>query len=85
MTVQQWVLIAKSPGELQSELLRGLLEAQGIPVRLVFEGAGRAYGIMVGPLGEVEIMVPESNAQDAKNVLARYEAGEFEEPEGENF
>ncbi len=85
MCIQKWVLITKSSGELQAELLRGLLEAQGIPVRLVFEGAGRAYGIMVGPLGEVEIMVPEGNAQDAKNVLARYEAGEFEEPEVENF
>ena len=80
MTNQKWVVITKVIGELQAELLRGLLEAQGIPVQLAEEGAGRVYGIMVGPLGEVELLVPADYAQDARDVLGRYESGGFAEP-----
>ncbi len=54
-----WKSIISVQGELQAEVLRGLLEAQGIPVNLSQEGVARAYGLGVGPLSEVEIMVPD--------------------------
>jgi len=80
---ETWEVIAEIYGELQAELLRGLLEAQGIEVVLNQEGAGRAYGLNVGPLGQVQIMVPASSVEDARHVLADYYAGKFETPNEE--
>jgi hypothetical protein len=79
MADQSWVEVVKVFGELQAEMLRGLFEAQGIPVMLNQEGAGRAYGINVGRLGEVQILVPSDYVAEAQSVLADYEAGVFEE------
>jgi hypothetical protein len=82
---ETWEVIAEIYGELQAELLRGLLKAQGILVVLNQEGAGRAYGLNVGPLGLVQIMVPASSVEDARHVLADYYAGNFETPNEEEF
>ena len=38
MSEQNWVLVASIQAEVQAELLRGLLEAQEIPVLLSREG-----------------------------------------------
>jgi hypothetical protein len=81
MADQDWVVIDTVPGDLQAEILRGFLEAQGIPVLLSQEGAGRAIGLSVGPLGEVEILVPEQNHLEAMRLLADYRAGLFETDE----
>ena len=80
---ETWEVVAEIYGELQAELLRGLLEVQGILVVLNQEGAGRAYGLNVGPLGQVQIMVPASSVEDARHVLADYYAGKFETPNEE--
>lgn len=74
----QWVVLEAIAGELQAELLRGLLEAQGIPVQLSQEGAGRAIGLSVGPLGEVDVLVPSDRLAEAQQVMADYYAGRFE-------
>lgn len=78
MSGEQWEVVDRVNGELQGEILRGLLEAQGIPVMLSQEGAGRAYGLSVGALGEVQILVPTSSKSRAELVLQEYYAGEFE-------
>ena len=79
MSEPTWKTILTVHGEFQAEVLRGLLEAQGIPVHLSQEGIARAYGFGVGPLSEVDILVPENYLQAAENVVQRYNAGEFEE------
>jgi hypothetical protein len=81
----QWVSIAKDLGDLQAEILRGLLEAQEIPVLLFREGAGRAIGLMIGLLGEVEIMVPDKYRDEAISILDQYEKGAFEDQGDENI
>ena len=78
---QEWVVIEKTAGDLQAEILRGLLEAQGIPVLLSQEGAGRAIGLSVGPLGEVEILVPAERCLEAEVILEEYRTGKFETDE----
>jgi hypothetical protein len=77
----EWVALEYVPGDLQSEILRGLLEAQGIPVILSQESAGRAIGLTVGPLGEVTILVRAEDLQEAQRVLADYRSGLFENEE----
>ena len=79
MSKHTWKTIISVQGELQAEVMRGLLEAQGIPVNLSQEGVGRAYGFGVGPLSEVEILVPDNFSEAALKVIERYQAGDFEQ------
>jgi hypothetical protein len=81
MSDNKWVVAARVAGELQAELLRGLLEAQGVSVYLAIEGAARAIGITVGSFGEVDIMVPADELQTALEIIDSYQAGDFENPE----
>ena len=83
MSEDKWELIITVSGELQADLLRNLLEAQGIKVFLNQEGAGRAYGLTVGPMGEVQVLVPENQSQAARQIVDDYYAGKFESDEGE--
>jgi len=81
MSEHNWVQVASVQAEVQAELLRGLLEAQEIPVLLSREGAGRALGLTIGPLGEVHILVPDQYLNQANKVLIQYQAGDFEDLE----
>jgi hypothetical protein len=78
MTEEEWVLIDKIQGQLQAEILKGLLEAQGIQVWLNSQGAARAYAVTVGTLGAVELLVPSSQAVLAREILDQYYRGDFE-------
>ncbi len=77
--VENWVSVFTVQGELQAEIFRGLLEAQGVPVQLSGEGVARVYGLTAGPLAEVDILVPETKLSEAQDVIRAYEAGVFEE------
>lgn len=78
MTEGKWAVVTTVSGSLQADILRTLLESRDIEVFLNQEGAGRAYGLNVGPLGEVQIMVPESQSQEAQQIIDDYYAGKFE-------
>lgn len=90
MAGEEWVLVDKVQGQLQAEILKGLLEAQGILVWINAQGAAHAYAVNVGTLGAVEILVPSTSADQAKMILDEYYRGDLEnieliEPdEGEN-
>ena len=75
MTDEEWEVLDEVPGLFQAELLRGLLEAQEIPAILLQEGAGRAIGLTVGPLGVVQILVPINQMKRAADILDDYYAG----------
>ena len=79
MEAKKWEVIVEVSGEVQAEIMRGLFEAQGIPVVLIQEGAGRAYGLNVGPMGQVQILAPSNLSESANQVLVDYYAGVFEE------
>ncbi len=78
MTEEEWVLVDKVQGQLQAEIIRGLLEAQGIMVWINPQGAARAYAVSVGTLGAVELLVPSSSAEEAKAILEAYYRGDFD-------
>ena len=75
MAESEWEVVYETDGQLQAELLRGLLEAQEIPVVLSQEGIGRVYGLTVGPLAIVQILVPGSKVERARDILRKYESG----------
>ncbi len=81
MPDEEWVLLDRAQGQLQAEILKGLLEAQGIMVWLNQEGAAHAYAIEIGSLGTVEILVPSSMVLEARQILEEYNRGDFENME----
>ncbi len=76
---EEWVLADKVQGQLQAEILKGLLEAQGIVVQLNPQGASHAYAVSVGTLGAVEILVPSSDYAQARQILDAYYRGDYED------
>jgi hypothetical protein len=81
MPDEEWVYVDQVQGQLQAEIIKGLLEAQGIQVWLNQEGAAHAYAIEIGSLGSVEILVPSSQVEKARQIMAEYNRGDFENME----
>jgi hypothetical protein len=79
MSEERWEVIVEVAGQLQAEIMRGMLEAQGIKVWISQEGAGRAYGLNVGRLGRVQILVPAGEVEQAKALLDEYYSGQLED------
>lgn len=78
MSAEKWEVITEVPGDLQAEILRNLLEVQGIEVFLNQEGAGRAVGLTLGPMGQVQVMVPQHQSEEARQIVEDYYQGKFE-------
>ena len=57
-------------GQPEAEIVKGRLESEGIPAVLRYESAGIVYGITIDGLGQVEVQVPSSLAQRAREILA---------------
>jgi hypothetical protein len=72
------VVIETVSGMLQAEILRALFESEGIPVWLSHESAGTAMGLGIGPLADVEIIVPNSFENTARQLLQDYYSGDIE-------
>lgn len=69
LTSGQWITVALANGKLQAEIIKSLLEDQGIPVLLAGEAAGYVYGLTRGPLAEVKVLVPAEKSLEAKRIL----------------
>jgi hypothetical protein len=78
MSEQDPIVITEVAGRLQAEILRGLLEAQGIPAALSQESAATVYGLTTPALGSVQVLVPASYRQQAEQILEAYQSGQFE-------
>ncbi len=71
------VSVGTADGQVEAEIIKGLLAANGIDVWLSQESAGSAIGLTVGPMGEVEIMVRAEHADEARALIeSSSEAGE---------
>jgi hypothetical protein len=67
-------------GLLEAESVKILLESFGIPAFTNQESAGTTYGLTIGPLGEVDIMVPDKYLGEAKKVIDDMRKGLLELP-----
>jgi hypothetical protein len=74
-----WIVLDEVAGMLQAEILRGLLEAQEIPTVLSQEGAGRAMGLIVGSMGNVQVLVPARDQERARELIDAYYTGAGDE------
>ena len=68
-----------------AQVLRGLLEAQGIRVWLNQESAGTAIGLnLPSILGSVKIIVTEQSAERARELIEAYYKGTLQDSVGED-
>jgi len=57
---------------IEAEILKEALEALGIPTTLFQESAGALYPTTFGPLGKVEVCVPDERLKEAETWLESY-------------
>jgi len=72
------VVVETISDNLEAEILRGLLNSYGIDVWLSRESASTAIGLTVGPLAQVDLLVPKSQFERAKKILSDYYTGNLE-------
>jgi hypothetical protein len=80
MAETNWEVVYETTGSFLAEILRGLLEAQDIPVVLSQEGIAHVYGLTVGTLGRVQILVPTHDLERAQQILEEYENSSITDP-----
>jgi hypothetical protein len=80
MSDPNWATLLEVYDRLEAEIIKEALEAQGIPAEIFQEGAGHfAYPVGVGPLGKVEICIPEERLEEAEAWLEEYQSGKLED------
>lgn len=77
----KWEVVAETMGLLPAQIIAGRLQSEGLPARAWQESAGLVHGLTVGPLGTGYVSVPESVAEQAREILRRAE----EEEAGEEW
>jgi hypothetical protein len=71
-------------GMLEAESVKIMLESFGIPAFTNQESAGTTYGLTVGILGEVEVVVPIPHISEAKRIIEEMKAGNLVQDEIED-
>ena len=69
---ENWIVVYRAAGLVNAQIISGRLQTDGIPTRLQYEAIGVIlYSLDVDGLGEVQIFVPESSVNQAKEILAQ--------------
>ena len=77
MKDRKWELVTVLQDPIQAEILRGLLEAQGITIHIVREGYQAAMGIANQASVHIELLAPNDQVDEARQILDDYNAGKF--------
>jgi len=61
--------VYRAEGEMQAQVIKGLLESYGIPCLLKSRAAHSVHMFVVDGMGEVKVMVGESVAEKARGLI----------------
>jgi hypothetical protein len=75
--MDQPVAVFTAQGELEESQVRAFLTANGIPTLSRGEALRKTHGLTLDGLGAVEILVAAEHADEARQLLAGAERGEF--------
>ena len=75
---EEYIKVFVANGQLEADMVRLMLEASGVQVITRRESAGAVYGLTVGSLGEVHLVVPESQFEEATRLIDAMQKGELE-------
>ncbi|HJW89494.1 MAG TPA: hypothetical protein VJ436_02510 [Anaerolineales bacterium] len=70
--VDRFIVVDTVSGRTEAEFLISFLQARGIKCELSQEAVGWVYGMGVGPLAEVDILVPSNQGKQAREALKEY-------------
>ncbi len=65
----KWVSVSEFYDPEEAYLAIGLLEAAGIPVKVDRESVGELFGLTVGPLAKIDVLVPQEYKSEAERLL----------------
>lgn len=63
------VVVYEASGQAEANVIKALLESEGIPTLLVYESVGLVFGLTVDGLGGVRVLVPEGLANEAREII----------------
>ena len=66
---EELVAVYRAAGEAEAQVLKGLLESNGIPCLLKSHAAPSVHAFTVDGMGEVKVMVWKSMAEQAKGLI----------------
>jgi len=66
---EQMVEVYRVSGDMQAQVIKGLLESYGVPCLLRSDAAHSVHVLTVDGMGEVKIMVWESMSEKAKRLI----------------
>ncbi len=72
---EKMVEVYKAPNEMEAQVIRSLLEGYGIPCYLKSHASPSVHLFTVDGMGEYRVMVLESMAEEAKNLIVRENSG----------
>ncbi len=67
---QKLVVISYPKNETEAQIIKGLLESEGIPVIIKQEAIGKVYGLTLNGLGQIRLLVPAEHKEHAKLLLS---------------
>jgi hypothetical protein len=67
--INGWMVVYVAYSEPEAYVVKGRLESEGIGAFVHQEPIGRAYGLTVGPLGEVKVLVRAEEYDQALAIL----------------
>lgn len=67
------VEVYRASGEAEAHIIKGLLESEGILCLLRSQAAPSVHAFTVDGMGEVRVMVPESQAERARKLVGESE------------
>ena len=74
--------VCRVNGRVEANQVKAFLEAHDIPCELRGESTSLTHALTLDGLGVVSICVPEPLVEQARQLLARAEAGEMRLPDG---
>ena len=69
MSEQKMVEVYRAAGEVEAQIIKGLLESYGIPCLLKSNAAPSVYVLTINGMGEVRVMVWEEAMEEAKRLI----------------
>ena len=69
---EELVVVDTVAGRIEAEIVQGYLRANGIECMLSQEATGWVYGIGVGGMARVEVLVRASQQREAHQILDEY-------------
>lgn len=67
------VSVYQVSGQLEGEFIKSFLAAHGIQAGLAQESAGIVYGLTIGALGNVDVLVNEKDVEKARQLLLEFQ------------